>query len=392
MTSSQRRPIARRTRYGTMVALLVTTSATLSACAGRSDRAADSHRTTESSRAVAAGATQSQTPYVPCGNPPVKLEKVDQDFLDSLAAAGGTPLYEQSYKDAREVLNKLQAGPVDMLPAQISERTVPGGPTGPVSIHVVRPDGVQGDLPAVVYIHGGGWVLGNFKTHERLVRQIADGARATVVFVDYTPSPEAQFPVPVEQAYTVAKWVADHGREIGVDPSRLAVAGDSVGGDMTAAVTMMAKQRGGPHFKQQVMLYPVTDADFDTASYNRFAENCWLTRPAMKWFWDAYAPREADRSNPLASPLHATVDQLRGLPPALMITDSDVLVDAANAYAAKLRAAGVPVTSSHHSGVTHDFMMLNALADTQAAKQAVTQTTATLREALYAPTAPGPGK
>lgn len=369
-----------------MVALLVATSATLSACAGHSDRAADS------SQAVAAGAKQIQTEYVPCGKPPVKLEKIDQDFLDSLAAAGGTPLYEQSYKDAREVLNKLQAGPVDMLPAQISERTVPGGPTGPVSIHVVRPDGVQGDLPAVVYIHGGGWVLGNFKTHERLVRQIADGARATVVFVDYTPSPEAQFPVPVEQAYTVAKWVADHGREIGVDPSRLAVAGDSVGGDMTAAVTMMAKERGGPHFKQQVMLYPVTDADFDTASYTRFAENCWLTRPAMKWFWDAYAPRVTDRSNPLASPLHATVDQLRGLPPALMITDSDVLLDAANAYATKLRAAGVPVTSSHYSGVTHDFMMLNALADTQAAKQAVTRTTATLREALYAPTDSGPGK
>ncbi|WTK32138.1 alpha/beta hydrolase fold domain-containing protein [Streptomyces sp. NBC_01527] len=188
MTPSQRRPIARRTRYGAMVALLVTTSATLSACAGSSDRAADS------SQAVAAGATQTQTPYVPCGNPPVKLEKIDQDFLDTLAAAGGTPLYEQSYKDAREVLNKLQAGPVDMLPAQISERTVPGGPTGPVSIHVVRPDGVQGDLPAVVYIHGGGWVLGNFKTHERLVRQIADGARATVVFVDYTPSPEPSSP------------------------------------------------------------------------------------------------------------------------------------------------------------------------------------------------------
>ncbi|MER5686973.1 alpha/beta hydrolase fold domain-containing protein [Streptomyces sp. NPDC002205] len=144
-----------------------------------------------------------------------------------------------------------------------------------------------------------------------------------------------------------------------------------------------------PRFKQQVMLYPVTDADFDTASYNRFAENCWLTRPAMKWFWDAYAPRVADRSNPLASPLHATVDQLRGRPPALMIIDSDVLLDAANAYATELRAAGVPVTSSHHSGVT---MMLNALADTQAAKQAVARTTATLREALYAPADPGPGK
>ncbi|MFJ7496385.1 alpha/beta hydrolase [Streptomyces sp. NPDC097727] len=386
MASSQRRLTARRTHYCTMVALLATTGATLSACAGRSDHVADN------GQAVAAVSKQMQATYVPCGKPPVKLEKIDQDFLDQLAAADGTPLYKLSYKAARDVLNKLQAGPVDMLPAQISKRTVPGGPTGPVSIHVVRPNGVKGDLPAIVYIHGGGWVLGNFTTHERLVRQIADGSRAAVVFVDYTPSPEAQFPVPVEQAYAVARWVADHGREIGVDASRLAVAGDSVGGDMTAAVTLMSKQRGGPHFRQQVMLYPVADANVNTPSYNRFAENCWLTKPAMKWFWDAYAPRVTDRSNPLASPLHATVDQLRGLPPALMITDSDVLLDAANAYAAKLRAAGVPVTSSHHGGVTHDFMMLNALADTEAAKQAVTQTTMVLREALYAPADPGPGK
>ncbi|MEU7336903.1 alpha/beta hydrolase [Streptomyces sp. NPDC007074] len=385
MTASRRRPISRRTRYRVLAALLATIGATLSACG--SERASD-----RSTAVTAAVGDRTQAKYVACGTPPVKLEKTDQDFLDGLAAAGGPPLYEMSYNAAREVLNKLQAGPVDMLPAQISERTVPGGPTGPVSVHVVRPAGVTGDLPAIVYIHGGGWVLGNFTTHERLVRQLAAGARAAVVFVDYTPSPEARFPVPVEQAYTVAQWVAGHGREIGVDSTRLAVAGDSVGGDMTAAVTLMAKQRGGPHFRQQVMLYPVTDADFDTASYRRFAENCWLTRPAMKWFWDAYAPRAADRANPLASPLRATVDQLRGLPPALLITDSDVLLDAANSYAAKLRSAGVPVTSFHHAGVTHDFMMLNALAHTRAAEEAVAQATAALHDALYGPADGGGGK
>ncbi|KOV60895.1 lipase [Streptomyces sp. AS58] len=317
------------------------------------------------------------------------MEKIDQAFLNQLAAAGGPPLYDLSYQAARNVLNKLQAGPVPMLPAEISRRTVPGGPTGPVNVHIVRPEGVKGKLPGIVYIHGGGWVLGNFKTHERLVRALANGARAEVVFVDYTPSPEAQFPVPIEQAYTVAKWVSEHGGEIGLDSSRLAVVGDSVGGDMTAAVTLMAKQRGGPKFRQQVMLYPVTDADFDTASYHRYAENCWLSRPAMKWYWDAYAPRVADRNNPLASPLKATVDQLRGLPPALVITDSDVLKDAADAYASKLKSAGVPVTTSHYSGVTHDFMMLNALRDTQANKDAVARTTATLRDALYATTPVG---
>ncbi|MFE4369116.1 alpha/beta hydrolase [Streptomyces sp. NPDC056835] len=320
---------------------------------------------------------------VPCGNPPVKLEEQDQDFLNGLAAADGPPLYKLSYPAAREVLNKLQAGPVNMLPAEITVRSVPGGPTGPVSVHLVRPKDAGGDLPGIVYIHGGGWVLGNFKTHERLVRQIANGARATVVFVDYTPSPEARFPVPVEQAYTVAKWVAAHGRRIGVDPTRLAVAGDSVGGDMTAAVTLLAKQRGGPHFQQQVLLYPVTDADFDTSSYHRFKENCWLTRPAMKWFWDAYAPNVKDRDNPIASPLRASLDQLRGLPPALVITDSDVLLDAATAYADNLKKAGVPVTLTHYPAVTHDFMMLNALSGTDSNKNAVAETTKALYLALH---------
>jgi acetyl esterase len=247
----------------------------------------------------------------------VKLEKQDQDFLNQLAAADGPPLYTLSYKAARQVLDKLQSGPVAKLPADITQRTVPGGPTGPVSIRVVRPAGVKGPLPGIVYIHGGGWVLGNAMTHDRLVRQIANGARAAVVFVNYTPSPEARFPVPIQQAYTVAQWVARHGRTIDIDPTRLAIAGDSVGGDMTAAVTLMAKQRGGPHFARQVLLYPVTDARFDTASYNRLAEGCWLTRPAMKWFWDAYAPDPAVRAQPLASPLNASVDQLRGLPEAL---------------------------------------------------------------------------
>ncbi|MER6072960.1 alpha/beta hydrolase [Streptomyces sp. NPDC001817] len=384
MTAIRSVPRTCRLRHLALAALLTATGTAMSACG--TVREGASPETVQGM--AAAGAAK----YVPCGNPPQKLEKIDQDFLNQLAAAGSKPLYDLSYPAARDVLNKLQAGPVPMLPAQITERSVPGGPTGPVNVHIVRPAGVKGTLPGIVYIHGGGWVLGNFKTHERLVRQLAAGARAEVVFVDYTPSPEAQFPVPIEQAYTVAKWAAAHGAEISLDATRLAVAGDSVGGDMTAAVTVMAKQRGGPHFRQQVMLYPVTDADFDTASYARYAENCWLTRPAMKWFWDAYAPKAADRANPLASPLKATVEQLRGLPPALVITDSDALLDAANSYAAKLRSAGVQVTSTHYAGVTHDFMMLNALRDTQADKGAVAQTTATLREALYASTAPVGGK
>ncbi|MFJ8510104.1 alpha/beta hydrolase [Streptomyces avermitilis] len=322
-------------------------------------------------------------PYVPCAKPPVKLEKTNQEFLDGLAAAGGPPLYTLSYAAARKVLDDLQAKPVTKLPAEISERTVPGGPTGPVSVRIVRPPGVKETLPGIIYIHGGGWVLGNAQTHDRLVREIANGARAAVVFVNYTPSPEARYPVAIEQAYAAARWVADHGQEINIDASRLAIAGDSVGGDMTAAVTLLAKQRGGPRFAQQVLMYPVTDSRFDTASYQRFAENCWLTRPAMKWFWDAYAPHASDRAKPTASPLRATVDQLRGLPRALVITDSDVLLEEGTAYADKLRAAGVSVTTTHYPEVTHDFMMLNPLANTTSARQAIAETNSALREALY---------
>jgi acetyl esterase len=252
-----------------------------------------------------------------------------------------------------------------------------------VRVTIVRPARVTGRLPGIVYIHGGGWVLGNFKTHQRLVRELAQGARAAVVFVDYTPSPEARYPVAIEQSYAVADWVAKHGDEIDVDGSRLAIAGDSVGGNMTAAVTLLAKRRGGPRFVQQALFYPVTDANFDTSTYRRFANGCWLTRGTMEWFWDNYAPDKAVRRRITASPLRATVAQLRGLPRALVLTDSDVLQAEGEAYAAKLRQAGVPVTLVRYPHVTHDFMMLNALRDTTANQAAVERASGTLRRALH---------
>ncbi|MGW5047566.1 alpha/beta hydrolase [Streptomyces griseoluteus] len=320
---------------------------------------------------------------VPCGDPAVKLDRITQGFVNELAAQNPPPLSTLSTKAARDVLNKLQAGPVEKLPADVTQKTIKGGPTGEVSLTILRPKGATGTLPGIVYIHGGGWVLGSEMTHDRLVRQLAVGADAAVVFVNYTPSPEAHYPVAIEQAYLASKWVAEHGREIGIDSTRLAVAGDSVGGDMTAAVTMMAKERGGVKFREQVLLYPVTDANFTTASYQRFAENCWLTKANMKYFWDQYAPGAADREQPLASPNKATTEQLRGLPPAVVVTDSDVLRDGALAYAAKLRAAGVPVEHLDYPETVHDFMMLNALRDTPSAKDAVAKTSAALRKVLH---------
>ncbi|MFI9648289.1 alpha/beta hydrolase [Streptomyces sp. NPDC052040] len=330
--------------------------------------------------ATPAGAAAKET----CGDPRQKLEPTAQAFLDKLAKAGGTPIQDLTPAAARKSLLDLQAAyPVAKLPADITERTIPGGPTGSVSIRIVRPHGMTGKLPAVMYFHGGGWVLGDASTHDRLVRQIANGAKAAVVFVNYTPSPEARFPTANEQAYAATQWVARHGDEIKVDGSRLAVAGDSVGGNMTAAVTLMAKQRGGPKLAQQVLFYPVTNDDFSTPSYRRFATGCWLTAAGMKWFWNQYAPDTSVRGRPTASPLRATMGQLRGLPKALVITDSDVLSSEGRDYAVKLSAAGVPVTQVHYAHMIHDFVMLNGLADSQAAKSAVAQANAALHKALY---------
>src|ERR687894_1264554 len=327
----------------------------------------------------------STTRLRPATIPAVVLETAAQAFADALAAAGGPPLYTLSPQAARAVLDRVQAGNVVMPPAVVEPYTIPGGPDGEISITVVRPVDRNGSLPAVVYTHGGGWVLGNFATHERLVRDLTEQTGAAFVFVNYTPSPEARYPVAIEQAYATLKWVAEHGAELGLDGSRLAVAGESVGGNMTAAVTLLAKERGGPAIRYQALLYPVTNADFDTETYGQFADGPWLTRKAMQWFWDAYAPDLASRAEPTASPLQATVEQLRGLPPALVITDeADVLRDEGEAYGRKLRQAGVDVTAVRYEGVFHDFMMLNALAETNANRAATALAAQALRAALVA--------
>jgi acetyl esterase len=325
----------------------------------------------------------STTSAIPATIPTVVLEPAAQALADALAAAGGPPLYTLSPQAARAVLDRAQSGDVAMAPAEIEEHTIPGGPDGTVSVTVVRPVGTNGSLPAVVYTHGGGWVLGNFATHERLVRDLTEQTGAAFVFVNYPRSPEARYPVAIEQVYATVRWVARHGAELGLDGSRLAVAGESVGGNMTAAVTLLAKERGGPAIRYQALLYPVTNAAFDTDTYEQFAEGPWLTRKAMQWFWDAYLPDASKRSEATASPLQATLEQLRGLPPALVITDeADVLRDEGEAYGRKLRQAGVDVTTVRYEGVFHDFMMLNALAETNATRDATAQTARALKAAL----------
>lgn len=301
-----------------------------------------------------------------------KLEPQTQQFIDVLARKGGPPIYTLSIKDARAVLDGAQSTSAPALPADIDDRAIPVGPKGSVSIRIVRPKNSAERLPVIMYFHGGGWILGNENTHDRLVRELANGAHAAVVFVKYTPSPEARFPVAIEEAYAATKYIAERGSSLNLDPTRLAVAGDSVGGNMATVTTLLAKERGGPKISYQVLFYPVTDANFDNGSYRQFANGPWLTKTAMKWFFDAYAPDAAARRKPEISPLQASQEQLRGLPPALVITDeNDVLRDEGEAYAHKLMDAGVTVKAARYLGTIHDFVMLNALASTPAARSAI---------------------
>jgi acetyl esterase/lipase len=309
------------------------------------------------------------------------LEPAAQEFVE--ATANPPYLFDLGPAEGRKTVDEVQSGEIEKPAVDEEWITVPGGPTGSVRARLVRPAGVSGTLPVILYIHGAGWVFGNAHTHDRLVRELAVGAGAAVVFPEYDLSPEARYPVAIEQNYAVAQWIVREGAAKELDATRLAVVGDSVGGNMSAALTLMAKERGDVPLVQQVLFYPVTDARFDTASYDQFAEGYFLRRDGMRWFWDQYTTDEAERARITASPLRATTEQLTGLPPALVITgEADVLRDEGEAYANKLREAGVPVTAVRYQGIIHDFVMLNALRGTQAAGAAIAQAIGTLRKAF----------
>ncbi|MFE0433867.1 alpha/beta hydrolase [Streptomyces nigra] len=311
------------------------------------------------------------------------LEPAAQAFAE--ATAQPPYLFDLGPEAGRKAVDEVQSGEVAKPDVDEEWLTVAGGPTGEVRVRIVRPAGATGALPVIVYLHGAGWVFGNAHTHDRLVRELAVGAGAAVVFPEYDLSPEARYPVAIEQNHAVARWVVAEGAGHGLDAGRIAVAGDSVGGNMAAALTLMAKRRGDVPLVAQVLFYPVTDASFDTESYHRFAEGYFLRRDAMRWFWDQYTTDAAERAQITASPLRATVEQLTGLPPALVVTaEADVLRDEGEAYANKLREAGVPVTAVRYQGAIHDFVMLNALRGTRAADGAIKQAIGVLRDAFAA--------
>src|SRR5262245_40700098 len=304
-------------------------------------------------------------------------------FLQAIATGGSKPMEQMTPREGRAVLEGLQSSvKVDLPQADVAERTI-SVERQTVKVVVVRPAGVTGRLPVFMFFHGGGWVLGDFPTHERLVRDLVAGSGATAVFVEYDRSPEAHYPVAINQAYAATSWVAAHGSEIAVDGGRLAVAGNGAGGNMAAVVALMAKDRGRPSIRCQVLMWPVTNAAFDTASYDQFAEGHFLTRSLMKWFWDSYTTDPRQRQDVYASPLQASNERLKGLAPALIQTaEMDVLRDEGEAYARKLDQAGIDVTSTRYNGLIHDHGLLNAISKVSGVRSAMLQASAELKRHL----------
>ncbi len=310
----------------------------------------------------------------------VVLEPAAQQVADAFSKPPF--LYDMAPADARNVLNDAQSAPISKPAVDEEWMSVPS-PAGDVQVRIIKPQGAAGMLPVIVYMHGGGWILGNAGTHDRLVRELAVGAGAALAFVDYPNSPEARYPTAIEQGYATAQWITSNGESKGLDASRMAAAGESVGGNMTAALALMAKERGDVTFTQQSMYYPVTDAAMNTASYEQFATGYYLTRTEMEWFWDAYTTDPAERAEITASPNQASIEQVTGLPPTyLCVDEADVLRDEGEAYGAKLRSAGVPVTTVRYDGTIHDFMLLNVLSQTRATRAAIGQATSFLRTGL----------
>lgn len=309
----------------------------------------------------------------------ISLEKAAIEFSD--ANAPHPRIYELPPEEGRALLEKVQESLVDKLPVDIEDLTVDTGQWGSINVRFVRPEGNTDKLPVIFYIHGAGWVFGSAQTHDKLIRELAVRTNSVVVFPEYSRSPEAKYPTAIEQSYAVLQKLSELAESKGLDLSELAVAGDSVGGNMATVMTILTKERQGLPIQKQLLFYPVTDANFTTDSYQEFAENYFLTKEGMKWFWDQYTTDDSERSEITASPLRATSEELADLPPALILTgEADVLRDEGEAYARKLRDAGVAVTQVRFQGMIHDFVMVNSLDQTNATRAAMLLATQWLQQ------------
>ena len=323
--------------------------------------------------------TQAATPD-PATDP--RIDPQVRAFLKEINK-DSSPFWELPQPKPQDILTGLQnKTPVDMSGVSTTEQTITqDGQT--VKIHIMKPEQISGKPGVLLFIHGGVWIVGNFQNHQRLLRDLVVGSGQIGVFVEYTSLPEARFPTQLNPSYAVLKWVASHAEEFGADGSRIAVAGNSVGGNMTAALTLMAKDRGGPKISHQVLMIPATDASVDTQSYHEFGTGRFLARAFMKYGWDLYAPDATLRDNPYVSPLRAGLEQLRGLPPALVITsENDPLRDEGEAYARKLKEAGVSVIATRYNGMIHDFVLLNGILTDPEPQAAIRQMSAEIKARL----------
>lgn len=309
----------------------------------------------------------------------ISLEKSAIEFSD--ANAPHPRIYELPPEEGRALLEKVQESPVDKLPVDIEDLKVDTGQWGSINVRFVRPEGNTDKLPVIFYIHGAGWVFGSAQTHDKLIRELAVRTNSVVVFPEYSRSPEAKYPTAIEQSYAVLQKLSELAESKGLDLTELAVAGDSVGGNMATVMTILTKERQELPIQKQLLFYPVTDANFTTDSYQEFAENYFLTKEGMKWFWDQYTTDDSERSEITASPLRATSEDLADLPPALILTgEADVLRDEGEAYARKLRDVGVAVTQVRFQGMIHDFVMVNSLDQTNATRAAMLLATQWLQQ------------
>lgn len=296
---------------------------------------------------------------------------------------GGPAVETLSKEEARNVLISVQAGvKVDVSGIEESEKTITFE-NRPLKLTIIRPKGVKEKLPVFIFTHGGGWILGDYPTHKRMVRDLVVESGYVAVFVNYTPSPEAKYPQAIHEIYAATKWVAENSNEINVDGKRLALVGNSVGGNMSMVTSLLAKKNKGPEIKVQVLLWPVTNAQFDTESYAMYGEQRFLTTSLMKWMFDQYTIDQKQRKEIYLSPLQATVDELKGLPPTVIqVAENDILRDEAEALGRKLDEAGVDVTTVRYNGVIHDFGLLNGFASIPQTRNLFIYTAAVLKHYL----------
>ena len=310
------------------------------------------------------------------------LNNITEEFISMLEQQDTPPLYKLNPKDARQVLDNIQKQYHKEIETDVTDTTIFVEPSQHIKLRIVRPKNNKEKLPAILYIHGGGWVIGGVESYDMVIKKLAVCTNSVVVFPIYSLSPEAKYPTSINEIYSTLQYMYDSPELFNIDRNNVALVGDSVGGNMATVTAIRAKNKRGPQIKFQCLFYPVTNADMDTKSYELFKDGPWLSKKAMEWFFDSYAPK-SQRDDIYISPLKAQEEDLENLPPTLIITaENDVLRDEGEAYGRKLESAGVDVLNIRMNGTIHDFIMLNALSETQPSKTAFELACNMLKDAL----------